>query len=189
MAYRSSRLEKGKWIPDPSKESRRPPIRIPQENTATLIEENRFTLIGRVTNPKIQKTRALVDFFLQQWRVTGTITGRDLGPNLFQFKFESEQDLQAILAKAPFHFKRWMMILQRWEPVVSDFFPALIPFWITVHGIPLHYWTEKALEAIGTELGPVERFDVGRGRMRVLINGAKPQKWLRDQRSEGNQAG
>ncbi|KAL0714642.1 hypothetical protein Bca4012_021621 [Brassica carinata] len=174
MAYRSSRLEKGKWIPDPSKESRRPPIRIPQENTATLIEENRFTLIGRVTNPKIQKTRALVDFFLQQWRVTGTITGRDLGPNLFQFKFESEQDLQAILAKAPFHFKRWMMILQRWEPVVSDFFPALIPFWITVHGIPLHYWTEKALEAIGTELGPVERFDVGRGRMRVLINGLKP---------------
>uniref|UniRef100_M4EYE7 Reverse transcriptase domain-containing protein n=1 Tax=Brassica campestris TaxID=3711 RepID=M4EYE7_BRACM len=68
MAYRSSRLEKGKWIPGPSNETRRPPIRLPQGNSAALIEEHKFTLIGRVTNPKIQKTRALVDFFLQHWR-------------------------------------------------------------------------------------------------------------------------
>lgn len=89
MAYRKSRLEKGKWIPEPAREPRRPPIRLPQVNTAALIEEHKFTLIGRVTNPKIQKTRALVDFFLQHWKVAGTITGRDLGPNLFQFKFET----------------------------------------------------------------------------------------------------
>ncbi|KAL0798136.1 hypothetical protein Bca101_053310 [Brassica carinata] len=174
MAFRKSRLEKGKWIPDPRREVKRPPIEIPQVNTAALIEENKLTLIGRVTNPKIQKTRALVDFFLQQWRVSGTITGRDLGPNLFQFKFESEQDLQEILSKAPLHFKRWMLILQRWEPIVSDFFPALIPFWITVHGLPLHYWTHAALEIIGEELGPVEKYDVPKGRIRVLINGLKP---------------
>ncbi|KAL0643775.1 hypothetical protein Bca4012_042065 [Brassica carinata] len=174
MAYRKSRLEKGKWIPEPAREPRRPPIRLPQVNTAALIEEHKFTLIGRVTNPKIQKTRALVDFFLQHWKVAGTITGRDLGPNLFQFKFETEQDLQSILSKAPFHFKRWMIILQRWEPIVSDYFPALIPFWISIHGLPLHYWTDVALETIGNELGPVEKYDVERGRIRILINGLKP---------------
>lgn len=174
MAYRSSRRDKGKWIPDPPRESRRPPIKIPQGDTASLIEEHKLTLIGRVTNPKIQKTRALVDFFLNQWRVSGNITGRDLGPLMFQFKFESEEDLQTILANAPFHFKRWMMILQRWEPVVSDFFPALIPFWITIHGLPLHFWTKPALDTIGNELGPVEGYEVEKGRIRVLINGLKP---------------
>lgn len=157
-----------------SSRSSSPPIRIPQEDTTALIQEHKLTLIGRVTNPKIQKTRALVDFFLNQWRVSGTITGRDLGPHLFQFKFKTEKDLKSILDRAPYHFKRWMLILQRWEPVVSDYFPALIPFWITVHGLPLHYWTQAALKSIGKELGPVEGYEVEKGRMRVLINGLKP---------------
>lgn len=127
MTQRMSRVEKEKWMADPPMKSRRPPIKIPEGNNRALIEENRFTLIGRVTNPHIQKTRALVDFFLQHWRVQGNFTGRALGPSMFQFKFESEHDLNEVLSQAPFHFKRWMMILQRWEPIVSDFFPALIP--------------------------------------------------------------
>ena len=40
-------------------------------------------------------------FFVQHWHVSGSITGRELGPHLFQFTFESEKDLQRILAKAP----------------------------------------------------------------------------------------
>ena len=61
--------------------------------------------------------------------------------------------------------------------MVSDFFPALIPFWITIHGIPLHYWTYVTLKAIEKELGPmedVEYMNVDRGRIRVLIDGLKP---------------
>ncbi|RID54264.1 hypothetical protein BRARA_G01598 [Brassica rapa] len=174
MAHRLSRGDKGKWISQDPRPVRRPPVRIPDSNNNALIEEHKLTLIGRVTNPAIQKTGALVDFFLQHWHVQGRLSGKVLGPNLFQFKFETEQDLQHILSKAPFHFKRWMLILQRWEPIISDNFPALIPFWITIHGIPLHYWTEEALRAIGKELGPVEDFDVEKGRVRVMINGLKP---------------
>lgn len=174
MAHRLSRVEKGKWSADPSLPVRRPPVKIPTPNNAALIEEHKLTLICRVTNPSVQKTRALVEFFLQQWHVEGSISGKDLGPNMFQFKFETERDLQTILARAPFHFKRWILILQRWEPVVSDFFPALIPFWITIYGILLHSWTEDTLKAIGKELGPVEDWDVEKGRVRVLINGLKP---------------
>lgn len=174
MANRLTRGDKEKWIAEKSRHVRRPPVKIPVADTNALIEENRLTLIGRVTNPAVQKTRALVDFFIQHWHVSGQITGKALGPSLFQFKFENERDLQLILEKGPYHFKRWMLILQRWEPVVSDNFPALIPFWITVHGIPLHYWSEVTLETIGKELGPVEDFDVDQARVRVSINGLQP---------------
>lgn len=180
MAYRYSRSEKGKWAAGPSGKSRRPPVKIPEADTRALIEEHRFTLIGRVTNQSMQKTRALVDFFLQHWKVQGSITGRELGPQLFQFKFDSEQDLKKVLLEGPYHFKKWMMILQRWEPIVSDYFPALILFWVKVHGIPLHYWSDKALETIGEELGPVEDYDVDQGRIRVWINGLKPLEMLMD---------
>ncbi|XP_048634028.1 uncharacterized protein LOC125608130 [Brassica napus] len=173
-------MDKGKWVADSVRQARRPPVKIPAVDTSARIEEHKLTLIGRVTNPSVQKTRSLVDFFLQHWRVARSITGRALGPHLFQFKFETEQDLQAILSGTPYHFKRWILILQRWEPIVSDFFPALIPFWITIHGIPLHYWSDAAMEAIGDELGPVEDFDVDRGRIRVLVNGLKPLEMFLD---------
>ncbi|KAJ4881843.1 Uncharacterized protein Rs2_38898 [Raphanus sativus] len=66
-----------------------------------------------------------------------------------------------------------MLLLQRWEPINSNKFPNLIPFWITVHGLPLHHWTLGALHAIGKELGPILSEDVPKGRIRVHINGLK----------------
>lgn len=173
MPHRYSRTDRGKAKSD-SFPLRKPLVRVPDSDVSELIDRNKLTLIGRVTNPVIQKTRALVDFFLQHWHVLGRVTGRDLGPSLFQFSFESEHDLQTILSKAPFHFKRWMFILQRWEPVISDTFPAHIPFWITVHGIPLHYWKDETIEAIGKALGNIEDRDVNKARLRVLINGLEP---------------
>lgn len=179
MAHRLSRSEKGKWISE-SKQTRRPPIVIPASDNDALIEANRFTLIGRVTNPSIQKTRALVDFFLQHWSVAGHFTGRDLGPHLFQFTFESERDLQTILRKGPYHFKRWMLLIQRWEPNVSDDFPSRISFWVRIHGIPLHFWNELTLETIGSGIGVVEAKDVDKGRVRVRVNGLIPLERVLD---------
>lgn len=174
MARRYSNREKEKWVSDPSHPPKRAPIVLPEADCSRLIDEHKLTLIGRVTNPAVQNTRALVDFFLQHWQVVGTFTGKALGPLLFQFTFTSEQDLQMVLSKGPYHFKRWMCILQRWEPIVSDSFPANLQFWVTVHGLPLHLWTDAALYAIGKELGPVESTDEAKGRIRVTINGLKP---------------
>lgn len=67
-----------------------------------------------------------------------------------------------------------MLILQWWEPIVSDTFPSQIPLWISVHGIPLHYWTDETIEAIGTALGPIEELEVDKARLRVRVNGLKP---------------
>lgn len=180
MTNRYSREDKGKGLSEHSRQRRKPPVRIPAEDNEALIAEYNLTLIGRVTNPAAQNTKALVDFFLQHWHVGGTITGRDLGPNLVQFNFETEQDLQSVLSKAPFHFKRWMLLLERWKPIVSDRFPAMIPFWIQVYGIPLHFWTLKTLDTIGEELGKVEAKDLERGRIRVLINGLNPLEMKMD---------
>ncbi|KAJ4894614.1 Uncharacterized protein Rs2_21408 [Raphanus sativus] len=173
MSHRYSRTEKGKARAT-NITYQKPLVKVPESDVSELIERNKLTLIGRVTNPKIQKTRAMVDFFLQQWNVSGRITGRALGPSLFQFGFESEKDLQSILSKAPFHFKRWMLILQRWEPIISESFPNRIPFWINVHGIPLHYWNDKTIDVIGPVLGHVDVTDATKARLRVSVNGLQP---------------
>lgn len=152
---------------------RKPLVKVLESDISELIERNKFMLIGRATNPAIQKTRALVDFFLQHWNVVGRLTGRALGPSLFQF-VESEKDLQTILSKAPFHFKKWMLILQRWEPIISDDFPNHIPFWVNIHGIPLHYWNDQTIDVIGPVLGHIDVKEAAKAQVRVLVNGLQP---------------
>lgn len=67
-----------------------------------------------------------------------------------------------------------MLILQRWEPIVSESFPNCIPFWINVHGIPLHYWNDKTIDVIGPVLGHVDVTDATKARLRVFVNGLQP---------------
>ncbi|KAH0859038.1 hypothetical protein HID58_087299 [Brassica napus] len=97
MARKFTASKKAKGPAGSSAHVRR--IQIPPTDNSALIEMNKLTLIGRVTNPEMQNTRALVDFFLQHWQVAGTITGCDLGPYLFQFSFDLERDLQSILLR------------------------------------------------------------------------------------------
>ncbi|KAH0852751.1 hypothetical protein HID58_093746, partial [Brassica napus] len=59
MSHRYSREDKKKWISTRDQLSRKPPAQIPEIDTTVLIDENKFTLIGRVTNPAVQNTKAL----------------------------------------------------------------------------------------------------------------------------------
>lgn len=173
MSHRYSRQEKEKWLPSPPRLRHRSPIRIPECDNQELIEKNKLTLVGRVTNPRTQNSKALVNYMLQFWNLQGRVTGRDLGPERFQFQFKTEEDLLLVMSWSPFHFKQWMFILQRWEPVISEEFPSNILFWIQLQGLPQHYWTEKALKVIGAEMGIVEDIDTDQNRIRVHINALK----------------
>ncbi|ESQ37486.1 hypothetical protein EUTSA_v10003106mg [Eutrema salsugineum] len=105
MSRRYSREEKGKDLASSHRWIRDPPIRLPDESNPDLIEANRLTLIGWVLNPNVQKTKALISFMPQVWRMEENIVGKDLGTEKFHFKFRSEEDLQAVLNEATFHFK------------------------------------------------------------------------------------
>lgn len=172
MSTRFTRTDKEKWIAGSYQSARRrSPVRIPQCDTSALIEENKLTLIGRVTNPSVQKPKAVVAYMPQLWNLDDRVVGRDLGSECFQFRFENESDLQAVLKRGPYHFKNWMLILQQWEPIISDTFPAFITFWVKIHGIPLHFWSDQTIRTIGKELGAFSARDVSEGRIRVPVNG------------------
>lgn len=148
MDRRYSRSEKGKWQAPPELPAKRPPVRIPATDCEDLIEANRLTVIGRVTNPLIQKPRAVIDFMEQVWKLEGRLEGRVLGLEKFQIKFKTESELLLVLENGPYHYKRWMLLLQRWEPTVSDQFPNSISFHVKIHGIPLQYWSEGTIFTI-----------------------------------------
>jgi len=127
----------------PSSDFSPPPqkrIRAPEIDTSDLIRYNALTVMGRLTNPKVQRLWSLIPFLSNRWNLKGKAIGSDLGNGCFQFRFDFEEDLQKVLANRPYHIDQWMVILQRWEPVIDASFPSQIPFWIELQGLPLHYW-------------------------------------------------
>ncbi|KAG7616431.1 Endonuclease/exonuclease/phosphatase [Arabidopsis thaliana x Arabidopsis arenosa] len=151
-------------------------IRAPELDTADLIEENSLTLIGRLTNPACQRLWALFPFLSNRWNLKGKALGSDLGKGCFQFKFDFEEDLLSVLKNRPYHFDQWMVIIQKWEPIISDSFPSMIPFWIELQGLPKHYWQPKMLDAIGDDLGDIRDMEITSSsvKIRVLLNGLNP---------------
>lgn len=177
MQRRLSSSEKGKAIalqhvPAPRKAR----VCVAEPDISTLKEKHALTIIGRVTNPSMQKVWSLIPFFTEHWKADIPPVGSDLGLGMFQFQFELESDLLTVLEKQPYHYARWMIILQRWEPTISPDFPSMIPFWIRVQGIPIHLWRTETIQALGEDLGTFETSEITATsiRMRVHVNGRLP---------------
>ena len=151
-------------------------VRVSDPDISALKEKHGLTIIGRVTNPSVQKVWSLIPFFTEHWKADIPPVGSDLGLGMFQFHFELEFDLMTVLEKQPYHYARWMIILQRWEPTVSPDFPSMIPFWIKVQGIPIHLWREETIRNIGEDIGTYEKAEITSTsiRMKVHINGRLP---------------
>lgn len=178
MAHRRiSSAEKGKGLElnqqEPARSAR---VKAPLPDNSDLLRKHSLTLIGRVTNKTIQKVWSLIPFFTEHWKTEFKPIGSDLENGLFQFQFEREADLLAVLEQRPYHYARWMVIIQRWEPTISPKFPSLIPFWIKVQGLPVHLWTEPIVECIGRDIGLYEKAEISAltVRMRVHIDGLLP---------------
>lgn len=141
-----------------------------------LIRENSLTLMGRLTNPTVQRLWSLIPFVSNRWNLKGKAIGSDLGRGCFQFRFDFEEDLQKVLDNRPYHFDQWMVILQRWEPVIDAAFPSKLPFWIELQGLPLHYWKPVMVKNIREELGEFMDLEISpaAAKIKVLIDGLKP---------------
>ncbi|KAF8100787.1 hypothetical protein N665_0217s0014 [Sinapis alba] len=72
-----------------------------------------------------------------------------------------------------------MFVLVRWEPIIHDDYPWIIPFWVQLTGMPLHLWTVKNLRNIGGRLGHVDTVEMSKGRMLIDIDSRNPLKFSR----------
>ncbi|KAF8106864.1 hypothetical protein N665_0130s0036 [Sinapis alba] len=172
-----SKEDKGKHIAtDPYQAPRTARIKAQAPDFPERQQQHSLTLIGRVTNQSVQKVWSLLPFFTELWKTEHRPIGSDLGNGMFQFQFSNEADLLTVLERRPYHFAKWMLIIQRWEPTVSESFPSLIPFWIKIQGVPIHLWSEEIVRSLGEDIGIFEQAEVTAltMRMRVQVNGRLP---------------
>ncbi|CAL9239861.1 unnamed protein product, partial [Arabidopsis halleri] len=122
-------------------------IRAPDLDTADLIEANSLTLMGRLTNPSVQRLWTLFPFLANRWNLKGKAVGSDLGRGCFQFRFDFEEDLQKVLDNRPYHYDHWM-----------------------------HFWKPEMLQTIGEEIGEVVDMEISISsvKIKIMIDGLQP---------------
>lgn len=114
------------------------PIKLVDREGSFVIKEFSLTLVGKILNPKKQNVEKLLQTMHVQWSLSDRITANDLGNGKFLFNFITEDDLNSVLRQGPFHYNFCMFVLVRWEPIVHDDYPWIIPFWVQLVGFPLH---------------------------------------------------
>lgn len=156
-------------------------IQIPECDLSAVADRFRLTLIGRVFHLKGRSIEALIHLLPRNriWNVEGRVRGINLGNGRFQFDFDNETDLLSMLNKRPCHFNQWSFALERWEPFTSETFPNTIPFWVSVTGVPVHFWNDPTFIEISKVLGKWTSLDSKRARFQVSVNVDEPLQFER----------
>ena len=74
-----------------------------------------LSLIGKFLTCKPFNKRTVKNTLRRAWRLDDKLRIMEVGPNLFQFKFQSEFDLVRILRGGPWLFDNQLLMLQRWK--------------------------------------------------------------------------
>lgn len=149
---------------------------LPNVDNSELISQFKLSLVGRIFNTERRSVEALISLLPRPniWDVEGRVRGLDLGNHRFQFDFDSETDLVKVLSKRPCHFNKWAISLQRWIPHVGDTFPNTMSFWISVIGIPTHFWMDEIFESLGGRLGTVGPIEARAPKVQVKLTWSVP---------------
>ncbi|XP_024004102.1 uncharacterized protein LOC112081569 [Eutrema salsugineum] len=138
-------------------------------------ERNVFSIIGRLLNPECQKMASLILDMPRKWQKYDRARGVALSVERFQFIFDTENDLDEILAKGFQTFNEWGLAIERWVDVPPADYLQFVPLWVQLRNIPVNHYTIEAITTFGDVVGQVIEvaFDPkksqSRGFVRVLI--------------------
>ena len=79
------------------------------------IESCKQSLIGKFLTCKPFNKRAAYNTIKKAWGLHDGVQIIEVGPNLFQFKFHTEFELERVLKGGPWSFDNQALMLRRWQ--------------------------------------------------------------------------
>lgn len=133
-------------------EEERDGVRLEKEEVAKGVLECNMSLIGRVWGDKQANIGGLRSFVNSMWSQAKNLKVMEIGRNLFQFIFEKENDMDAVMSRRPWIYDGQPLVLLRWKEGLEDDVEALhnTLIWVQIWNIPLHWVTKEAGRKIGS---------------------------------------
>nr|XP_023915393.1 uncharacterized protein At4g02000-like [Quercus suber] len=136
-------------------------ISISDECRQEEIESCIQSLIGTFLTCKPLNKRAAQSTLKRAWGLESKVQIVEVGANLFQFKFQTDFDLERVLRTGPWTFDNQVLLLVRWQAGMTAcnvrFDSA--SFWVQIWGAPFDMVSPKVAEEIGSRLGGVEEVE------------------------------
>ena len=132
-------------------------IEISDEGRQVEIESCKLSLIGKLLTCKPFNKRAAKNTLKKAWGLENEVQIMEVGANLFQFKFNTEFDLERILNGGPWSFDNQMLMLTKWQKGMKADNVRLnhASLWIQIWGTPFDMLSTRVATEVGSRLGEV----------------------------------
>ncbi|XWS34861.1 hypothetical protein CRYUN_Cryun21dG0073400 [Craigia yunnanensis] len=143
-------------------------------------------LIGKLVLQKRVNMEVMTNILSIVWRINSGLFVKEVGIQLFIFRFNDEMEKAMVLMTQPWSFNKSLLVLESFEGYSrpDDVNLKWCPFWIQIHGLPINLMTEKIGTILGESVGDVIEVDTDEEliawrrflQVRVNINIYKPPK-------------
>ena len=90
-------------------------IKVSDEGRQEEIESCSQSLLGKFLTCKPFNKKAATNTLKKAWGLEGGVQIMDVGSNLFQFKFQTEFEMERVFKGGPWTFDNQALMLRRWQ--------------------------------------------------------------------------
>ncbi|CAA0817405.1 Unknown protein [Striga hermonthica] len=108
------------------------------------MKECQLSLLGKIYGEKKANYNGLKATLNNIWVTKNQFFIKNIGPNLFQFTFQSKEDKERILQGKSWTFDGQYILLKDWKPENQEFLEEdeKVKIWVQIHDLPLHWITK-----------------------------------------------
>ena len=136
-------------------------ISILDEGRKAEIESCSQSLIGKFLTCRSFNKRAAQGILKCAWGLENQVQVVEVGANLFQFKFNSEFEMNRVLKGGPWTFDNQVLLHIRWKSgmTTGNVRFDLASFWVQIWGALFDMVSPSVADAVGGRLGVVEEVE------------------------------
>ena len=136
-------------------------IALTDEGRKEEIESCTQSLIGKFLTCKPFNKKAALNTLKRAWGLEESVQIVEVGASLFQFKFNTEYDLERVFRGGPWTFDNQALMLQRWKKgmTAENVRFESVALWIQIWGAPFDMVSPKVATEVGSRLGEVEEVE------------------------------
>lgn len=117
------------------------------------VEKFKYCLVGSFSKGTLNFSKVM-EIAKKAWDSRGLCSISQKDSHTVLFKFNTERDMNAILARGTWYFDRKPLILTAWGTDLGVGKVTSIPLWVKFKNIPDYYWTREGLSCIASSVGP-----------------------------------
>ncbi|KAE8805897.1 hypothetical protein D1007_18055 [Hordeum vulgare] len=119
--------------------------------------------VGKVLSEKLAHPDAIRLSLGRVWCPIKGIDCKDVGENMFVFRFDQESGKRRALEDGPWMFEKDLVVVEDYDPGKrpEDYAFNEVPIWVRIFSLPLGMMNVHAAEVIGNIIGTYVEADVG----------------------------